>query len=228
MIDCAIELFEHKNLRDLISDIIKGQSSMAAVINTGFDIIEGIEKNDKKALLEMKSEILGSSESVSCEAGNFLKGISSVATISYSKNVFDTLVKAEPKRVYLSVAHPACEGEKNALSLMENGIEIVLFEDSAYSLIMSDVDAAVVGADAIFDKSFVNKIGTLSLALLSREFNIPFYVVSCRHKYLNKSRRVFFKMQNKPGNEISTVECRRMNVYFEEIPLKFVNKMFVR
>ncbi len=228
MIDCAIELFEYRELINLIDNIIKGQPSMAAVINIGFDIIKYAKRRDKNGLLGMKSRILDSSECASNKAGRFLKGIKNVATISYSQNVFDALIKINPDKVYLSVAHPACEGEQNALKLMENGIKPVLFEDSAYSLIIKDIDAIIVGADAIFDESFVNKTGTLYLALLSREFNVPFYVVSCGCKYLDKSKRVFFKIQNKPEDEISNVKCERINAYFEEIPIKFVNKMFVR
>ena len=228
MMDCAIEIFGHSLLKNLIYEIIKNQSSMAAVINIGFRIIDAIESGKKEDVYELKNEIESSLNQVREETARYLSGVRNLSTISYSQIVFDTICEIKPKNVFLSVSHPAREGEKFALKLKQNGIEPVLFEDSAYSLILRDVDAVLVGADAIFDDSFFNKTGTLSLALLAREFEVPFYVESCFCKYLNKEKKKFFSVEHKPESEISSVNCKRINMYFEEIPLKFVDKIFVR
>lgn len=142
--------------------------------------------------------------------------------------MLDVITGIKPQNVYLSVSHPANEGEQLAIELKNRNINPILVEDSAYSLIMKQVDAVVVGTDAILDNSFINKTGTLSLALVSQYFSKPFYVVGCICKYLDKDAKKLFKIEQKPQEEISSVNCRRINRYFEEIPNKFANKIFVR
>ncbi len=228
MLDCAIELFGEEGLEDLIFNIIKSQPSMAAVINAGFKIIDAIKNGSKNELIEDRNHFSNSYANAIDKAYEHLNGINNIATISYSRSVFDLLVMLNPANVYLSIAYPAKEGELCAYNLSLKGINAVLFEDIAYSLVMKDVEAIVVGADAVFDDSFVNKVGTYYLALLSKEFSVPFYVVSCDCKYLDSRGRKFFNILPMDENEISAIECKRINKYFEHIPISYVNKMFVR
>ncbi len=228
MIDCAEKLFDYNNTYQLIYDIVKNQSSMAAVINTGLKIMKAIKQKDRNALSAIKKELTELSDFAINRAASFLQGTKNIVTISFSQSVFKLIKIIKPKSVHLSVSHPAKEGEKLAGLLMEQNIKPVLFEDSAYSIAMKYADAVVVGADAIFDNYFINKTGTLSLALLSKYFNIPFYTVGCVCKYLDVEAQKFYKINKKPENEISDINCERINRYFEEIPFEFVNKMFVR
>ncbi len=227
MINCSLALFKDGRLKNKILDIIEAQSSMAIVINVGFRILEAVDSNSFETLKSLKEEILEFSNKAIKDAANFLKGVKNIATISYSKTVYDTLLLIKPERVYLSVAHPAKEGEMLANRLCKDNIDAVLFEDSSYSLVMKDVDCVLVGADAIFDNTFVNKTGTFSLALLAREFQVPFYVVSCACKYLDSKKRALFKIKDAPKTEVSDSSCFVINRYFEEVPIKFVNKMFL-
>jgi len=228
MIESSERLFDNVDTIDLIYDIIKNQSSMAIVINTGLKIIQALKKKDINLLKSIKRELDVSANSAINSAANFLSGVKNIATISFSKSVLDVIVNIKPQNVYLSISHPANEGERLAVELKNRNINPILVEDSGYSLIMKQTDAVVVGADAIFDNSFINKTGTLCLALISQYFSKPFYVVGCMCKYLDKDAKKFFEIKQKPQEEISSVNCKRINRYFEEIPNKFVNKIFVR
>jgi translation initiation factor eIF-2B subunit alpha len=226
IIECSSVLFKDVQLKSLLIKIAKSQSSMAAVINISYKIIDIIDSCSQNSLIKLKSDFENSFKQASNSAVEYLKGVKSVATISFSKSVFDTLIALKPESVCLSVAYPAREGEKLASVLKEHNIDVVLFEDSAYSLVIKSVECVIVGADAIFRDSFVNKTGTYALALLAREFNIPFYVVSSKYKYL--SNKALFDIKDTEPSEITDIECKVLNRYFEEIPLRFVNKMFVR
>ncbi len=228
MIKSSIELFSYEYLKKTIEDIIHSQPSMAAVINIGCEIIKAVDLNDLDYLLDVKRKFEYSLQNAAVSAYKQLKGIRNIATISYSKNVFDAVVKIKPKKVFLSVSHPAKEGEMLALQLKRNDIEPVLLEDSAYMHIFGDVEAVLVGADAVFENEFVNKTGTFCLALLAEEFNVPFYVISCECKYLDKDKEKLFRINDMPEDEVSGIDCKRINRYFEKVPLKYVNKMFVR
>ena len=228
MIKCAEHLFNKADTIDLIYEVIKNQSSMAVVINTGLKIVQALKKKDINILKLIKKDIESSSKAAINSAVNFLSGAKNIATISFSQSVLDVITGIKPQNVYLSVSHPANEGEQLAIKLKNRNINPILVEDSAYSLIMKQVDAVVVGTDAILDNSFINKTGTLSLALVSQYFSKPFYVVGCICKYLDKDAKKLFKIEQKPQEEISSVNCRRINRYFEEIPNKFANKIFVR
>ncbi len=228
MIEYAQRLFEEADTTDLIYEVIKNQSSMAIVINTGLKIVAALKKKDINLLRSIEKEIESASKAATDSAVNFLSGAKNIATISFSQSVLDVITGINPQNVYLSVSHPANEGERLAIELKNRNINPVLLEDSGYSLIMQQIDAVVVGADAIFDNSFINKTGTLSLALLSQYFSKPFYVVGCICKYIDKDAKKFFRIEEKPQEEISSVNCKRINRYFEEIPNRFANKIFVR
>ncbi len=228
MIEYAQRLFEEADTTDLIYEVIKNQSSMAVVINTGLKIVAALKKKDINLLRSIEKEIESASKAATDSAVNFLSGAKNIATISFSQSVLDVITGINPRNVYLSVSHPANEGERLAIELKNRNINPVLLEDSGYSLIIQQIDAVVVGADAIFDNSFINKTGTLTLALLSQYFSKPFYVVGCICKYIDKDAKKFFRIEEKPQEEISSVNCKRINRYFEEIPNRFANKIFVR
>ncbi len=228
MLECSQITFALRETRELIDNIVKNQSSMAAVINTGLKILEAIKADSFDDLEKIKDDFMVLSNLAVKDAVNSLYGVKNIATISFSQSVFELIKTLRPKKVFLSLSHPAKEGEVLAKLLNNCDIKPVLFEDNSYSCVLKEIDAVVVGADAIFDNSFFNKTGTFSLALMSRYFNVPFYVVGCSCKYLNKRAQRFFKVARKPENEISDLDCERINIYFEEIPNSFVNKMFVR
>ncbi len=222
MIDCGIELFGRYDYSKLIRNIIEGQPSMAVVLNVASRILVA---KDEGELLRLKSEFLDAEKNTVNKAIDRLKGYRKVATISYSKTVLETLKLTRPKRVYVSVSHPAREGEKLAQELISCGIDVILFEDVAYSLVMKDVDAVFVGADAVLDDCIVNKIGSFYLALLADYFKKDFFVLANKFKFLSDDLKGKYKILDMDPSEITHLNCDVVNVYFEKVPLEFVKEI---
>ncbi len=226
-IECSQALFGDSKLKAFAEELLAHQSSMAVVINAALTVLEAIDRNAPEKITRFKQLLVSGEGKALSEACVALKGVRSLATYSASSTVEKLIGLLGIERLYLSVAHPAREGEKMADRIVsKKSAECVLFEDSGYSLIMRNVDAVVVGADAIFDDAFVNKTGTLQVALLARYYGKPFYVVGCLCKYLDDKAKKLFKIRPMPAEEISSCGCDRVNYYFESVPLALVNALF--
>ncbi len=222
VIDCCIKLFDKYDYNGLIKNIVENQPSMAVVLNVGNRILKA---KDKRELLNLKEEFSDAERSTINEAFDRLKDYKNVATISYSKTVLETLKLTKPKKVFVSVSYPAKEGEKLAQELLAEDVNVVLFEDSAYSVIMSEVDAVLIGADAVFDDCVVNKIGSFPLALLADYFKKDFFVLANKFKFLSDDLKEKYEILDMNPSEITTLNCDVVNVYFEKVPLKFVKEI---
>ncbi len=85
-------------------------------------------------------------------------------------------------KVLADETRPFLQGARlTAWELMENGVDVTVICDNMAGWMMKQgkVDAVIVGADRIAANGDVaNKIGTMSLAILAKNFGIPFYVVA--------------------------------------------------
>ena len=85
-------------------------------------------------------------------------------------------------RVYADETRPLLQGTRlTAWELNKAGIPVTLICDNMASIVMGQkkIDGVIVGADRIAGNGDVaNKIGTFTVALAAREFNIPFYVAA--------------------------------------------------
>src|SRR5579875_868409 len=84
--------------------------------------------------------------------------------------------------VYATETRPVLQGARlTAWELRAQKIPYKILPDSAvgYLLKRGEVDKIFVGADRIFSTGHViNKIGTFTIAVLAKRFNIPFYVAA--------------------------------------------------
>jgi methylthioribose-1-phosphate isomerase len=85
-------------------------------------------------------------------------------------------------RVYACETRPRLQGAKlTSWECVQEGIPVTVITDSmaAHCLNRGMIDAVVVGADRIAaNGDTANKIGTYSLALVSKAHNIPFYIAA--------------------------------------------------
>jgi len=222
MIECTIELFGRVDYSLLVKGILRGQPSMAVVLNVGERILKSRSLSE---LEKLKVEFLEAENRCVEKAVERFAGLRTVATISYSKTVLSVLEKIKPERVFVSVSHPAREGEALAEELMKIGIEPVVFEDVAYSIILEEVDVVIMGADAVFDKFIVNKIGSFPLSLLSRYFKKDIYVLANKFKFLKKELEKDYKIKEMRAEEISSLGCKVLNYYFEKVPIELITEV---
>lgn len=99
-----------------------------------------------------------------------------LGVISYA----NTLGKVE--HVYADETRPYMQGTRlTAFELSKEGIPYSIVVEGAASYLMSHdkVDAIFVGADRIAaNGDTANKVGTSTLAIVAKNYNIPFYVVA--------------------------------------------------
>ena len=84
--------------------------------------------------------------------------------------------------VYVDETRPLLQGARiTAWELMEAGIPTTLITDNmaAFTMSQGKIDLVIVGADRVArNGDTANKIGTLGVAILAHEFDIPFYVAA--------------------------------------------------
>ena len=120
-----------------------------------------------------------------------------VLTFSNSSSVRKTLIHHKDKisEVICCRSLPLGEGKNLAELLSESGINVTLIEDSEAARYLSRCDFVLIGADAVTEEFFVNKVGTLQLILAARYFATPVYVVVSILKRIEKQHYLAEKLE---------------------------------
>ncbi|MBN1330859.1 MAG: hypothetical protein JXA54_15410 [Candidatus Heimdallarchaeota archaeon] len=181
------------------------------------DLEKSINESEKLTVEELSSELL-----------NYNR----IMTISYSSTVFKALIEipVKEREIIVLESRPLLEGQKFAEDLAKEKYQVKLIADAAAGYYSSNIEAIVVGADTIFPEySIINKIGTLSLALIAQQNDIPFIVGASKNKITIISEDDFSKLiEEKPENEIYTSYNEKLkvgNVYFDFIPAALITKL---
>ena len=160
-----------------------------------------------------------------------VKNINKIITLSRSSTVVEVLKLLHKKNNNLSIivceSRPQFEGRLTAEEFAKSGIKVLLIADAMMGMQLQEADAAIIGADVILKNGdVVNKAGSKSLALLCKESNRPFYVVSTNSK---RSSRVNFKQKEENPNEIWNKKVKHLstlNIYFEVVEKKYISQIF--
>ncbi len=149
--------------------------------------------------------------------------------------------------VYASETRPYLQGARlTAFEMLEEGIPCTILTDGMSSWLMTErkMDAILVGCDRIARNGDVaNKIGTLNLAIVAKEFGVPFYVAATRDSFdpsLASGKEIpiemrdeseitqlsFLKDENdepilKPGT-IAPIGVHALNPGFDITPAKYI------
>ena len=96
-----------------------------------------------------------------------------------------SVIAGLPLRVLATASEPGGEGRRMAQEL-----GITCIEDGDATSRLVDVDAVIVGADAVGSEAFVNKVGTRVLAETASATSTPFFVVAESYKWVDCARPV--------------------------------------
>lgn len=147
-----------------------------------------------------------------------------ILTHSASGNVISALLAAHQKvgiEVIVTESRPMLEGQELAQKLAKAGVPVTFIVDALAPSLLPECAMVWVGADAVGEDFFVNKIGTLGIALAAQRLEIPFYVFHDRLKVLPKGSR-WETSGDHPPEEVWRGAPRGVTVrnpYFEKIPL---------
>ncbi len=138
-------------------------------------------------------------------------------------------------RIFQTQSAPANEGEDQATFLMKTGHDVTFITEAAVNRNIGEIDMAILGSDGIYNKNFVNKTGSMILALLFQFYQKPVYVVSDSRKVIDDEkipasiREKFWSEPNRTADEIWKNAPKNVNIrnhYFEKIPNSLVSSLF--
>lgn len=147
---------------------------------------------------DLEGEIEKASKALVGEAYQRLRGCRRVLTHSYSRACRDTLVRwaggSKRKQVFCTESRPGGEGRRLVRELAAVAVSARLIPDAEAEGLAGQVDAVVVGGDAVAlahyetagqsERRFVllNKVGTARLAAAARAAGTAVYALCITHK----------------------------------------------
>ncbi|MCK5833535.1 hypothetical protein KAH81_07690 [bacterium] len=190
---------------------------------------ENLKKSANELEGRIRSKINSEVASLARIGANLVPQNSTIATISNSDTIVNVLFRAKGMykdfHVITAISEPAGEGRLMAKTLADKGIDVTLVPDAAMGYAIERSNMVMVGADAVTGEFFINKIGSLPMALSAKHFNIPFYVFARLDKFLPSrslplSRRFIGPEElNPPESELITAKAP----LFERIPHSLVD-----
>lgn len=142
-------------------------------------------------------------------------------------------------KVWVSETRPFFQGTRlTAFELHDMGINYDIVIEGASSHLINNglVDAIFVGADRIVrNGDTANKIGTCNLAIIAKNYNIPFYVVAPTSSFdlsLENGKKIDVEIRNQEevlsynGSRIASKNATAYNPAFDITPGKLISAIF--
>jgi translation initiation factor eIF-2B subunit delta len=217
-------------------EILKAQPGMAQLTNVFNLVLTTIADETSGNTVVLSRKIAGEAQRFDEYAKNAVSKVAEygaelitadaiVMIHSNSSTVFEILRKAlddgKSFHVVLTESRPVGEGKACAEELSKLGVQNSFIIDAAASKGIERADLVLLGADALSEKSLVNKIGSNAICLLAREAVVPCYAAGESTKFIPQKLRRKKEQPRDPlevwGNppEETTVE----SYYFDDVPL---------
>jgi translation initiation factor 2B subunit (eIF-2B alpha/beta/delta family) len=216
-----------KRIRKAITQIKKRFFSMANILN----LLDRLEKsygekgleNARENLAYYKKAIENNRLLTIATAAKKIIKYDSVFTLSNSSIVYKAIFNAKEGgwkgKVNIAESRPLNEGAILASDLARKAIPVTLGVDANIPDMIKNSNAVFLGADAVTQTYFVNKIGSVIALEFGSKYRKPIFVLADRGKFIsNKIYR--FVPDNNPPNEIMSRKMRNieiLNNYFEKI-----------
>ncbi len=192
-----------------------------------------LELADKKSKSQILLHFEDSQNKINKLVFKLLKNNSKIFTHCHSTNVVKSLIYAKKHRKHFEVfnteTRPLYQGRQTARELSAAGIKVTQFVDSASAIAIAKqskndkeyVNAVFLGADALLDKSVINKVGSGMISEIAVDNKIPVYIIADSWKYSHKNVKIeernFREIWNPKKNKIH-IE----NPAFEAVPAKYI------
>ena len=181
------------------------------------------------ALGQIKEQLQSATAAIARLAAQQVPARAVIITHSRSTQVMDLFrllaERRQPFSVICTQSSPGNEGFAVARELDALGVEVTVITDAQMGLFMARADLALCGCDTwLADGHFVNKSGTLLLALAAREQGKPLWVLADSFKD-SRATSTTVTLEEMPAGEIgapSGAHISTRNIYFETIPAPLV------
>jgi ribose 1,5-bisphosphate isomerase len=174
----------------------------------------------KRILHEMEN----ASAAIAEQATSLCRKGDKILTHSASGNALDALLLAHKKtgiEVIVTESRPMLEGQQLAIALSRAGVPVTYCVDALAATLLPECRMVWVGADAVGEDFFVNKIGTLGIALAAQRLEVPLYVLCDQLKVLPTGMEWPTRGDHNPAEvwKRPPPGITVRNPYFEKIPL---------
>ena len=224
-----------RQLQAIFTDLSTARPSMIVMANAISQWQQQlIDKNhDKQHYLDALQNVLDrlatASQHTAQHALTLVKPGMTIISHSHSSQVlkvFQLLAQQQrPIRVLQTLSAPGNEGLLVAKQLDQWDIPVTMIADAAIGLSMADADLVLSGCDNwLQDHYFVNKTGTLLLALAAKMFNKPFWVLADSFKNSPQQHDTVL-LESMPLYELHLPQGQHIsgqNIYFETIPTRLI------
>ncbi|OGR89692.1 MAG: hypothetical protein A2992_02525 [Elusimicrobia bacterium RIFCSPLOWO2_01_FULL_59_12] len=229
-----------KDLIGLGKALIGSQPSMASLFNLVNHVLLAVEplrdRPDIRALQtatrEGANQFMRVSdaalESIAQHGQGLVTPNSTIFTHSSSNTVGGILRQAirqgRALNALVTESRPYCEGREMARYLGQQGINTRLILDAAIAQYVKEADLILVGVDRISEETFVNKVGTLAIAMAAKLDQVPVYVACESSKFLpaafSPHKEIMDNSEESTQEEWQNVEL--VFSFFEEIPNSYI------
>lgn len=135
---------------------------------------------------------------------------------------------------FATETRPYLQGAKLTVwELQKMGADVTLIADNAVASVMADkmVNKVIVGSDRnCANGDFANKIGTYQIAVLAKEFKIPFYVLTQPSNKVPSGKEIPVEMRDERelltfgGRRVAPARVRGFYPGFDVVPHELVTK----
>lgn len=212
----------YKLIHEIINTIHKDFSTSA-------NILEYFSKYKHESNLYLEALSNNISAIVDAKTTRFLLHSSSSSIQHFFSKIANEGISVE---IYQTISHPSKEGINQAKILANFGHKIKLIEDSAVGKFIDKIDFVLLGADAVLNELFINKIGTSCLCQASYKSKLPVFVVADTRKYISDSienQEIIQSLLNEDSKSSSEIldekveNIQVLNYYFENISSKLIS-----
>lgn len=138
--------------------------------------------------------------------------------------------------IFQTASAPVNEGRIQAEKLAGVGYKVNYITEASVGKFMDQIDYVFLGADAIFPDKFLNKTGSLQMALTAKYYHKDVFVISDSRKYLSDEEmsedllKIFSHEKEKPKIELWNNPPENviiLNYYFEFVPKHLIKSFFL-
>ena len=185
---------------------------------------------DRQSAAQLARAVTEATTASASRAAEALAPHSRVLTISCSSAVKEALVmrarSARPLDVFVMESRPKLEGLTLAQELAKEAIRVSVITDAQAGLFAREVDAVVVGCDAITESNELqNKVGTSLLVMSARSHGVPCFAVAQTFKIVPPGFP--HPSEEQEPDEVGRSERLRFrNLVFDTVPIDAFEAVF--
>jgi len=200
---------EKEEILTALQRIIEAKPQMA-VFYKAMEIFAKENDDVKNIIDKLILKIEGAIPKISENLLKILPKDLKILTHSNSSTVIRTLKnikdKVNIKKIICTDSYPGEEGKKTEKDLKKYDFEVERIPDTHVIRALEEVNGVFIGADAIYEDGFYNKVGTRIILTLSQEFGVKSYLLSSTLKISDNLKHL-----------------KLDDYYFESIPLELVD-----